>query len=333
MKRASISLLIPFIFIVACSGGGTTFHGNIDPPPPAASFDIDSGNAMVVAGAAYGAVVSSGDLAGLAANTGLTLDAGGNFAKPAFGAEMGGALGRFLQKVPLGPDVYDCLVPGGTVTFSAEIVDVVLLAAGMLSVGDTFLVEYVNCDDGAGEVIDGTIDMTVDAFDGNVLPPSAYDMTMVMNVTDFQVTTATDVQTSNGDATARLNTLQALYVEASVSGNAMTMDTNSTSDTLSAYSTAQTLDVGVSPSPYTMSASGTLDSSQLAGVIRYSTPVTFVGFDANYPHTGELFVEGENSSARLVADNEVDVHIDIDLDGNGTVDETIVTTWAELEGM
>jgi hypothetical protein len=29
----------------------------------------------------------------------------------------------------------------------------------------------------------------------------------------------------------------------------------------------------------------------------------------------------------------LDVHIDIDQDGNGTVDETIVTTWVELTGM
>jgi hypothetical protein len=159
--------------------------------------------------------------------------------------------------------------------------------------------------------------MTVDAFDGDILG-GRYDMTMTMTVTDFQVTTATDVLTSNGDATARLNSLQAPYVEASVSGNSMTMDSNSASETLTTYSSTQTLDAGVSPSPYTMSASGTLDSSRLDGVITYSTPVTFEGFDSNYPHTGELFVEGENSSARLVADNELDVHIDIDLDGNGT---------------
>ena len=331
MKRVATSTLISLAFLAACGGDGTTFDGTTNPPPPAASFDVDSGNAMVVTGTAFEAVVMSGDLAGLAGSTGLTLDAGGNFAKPAFGAEMGSALDRFLQKVPLGPDVYDCLVTG-TVTFSAEIVDPLVLAAGMLSEDDTFLAEYANCDDGAGEIIDGTIDMTVNAFAGNVLN-LAYDMTMAMNVTDFQVTTATDVLTSNGDVTATLNTLSAPAVSASISGNAMTMDTNSTSDTLSSYSSAQTLDAGVSPSPYTMGASGTLDSSRLTGVITYSTPVTFEGFGANYPHTGELFIEGENSSARLVVDNEVDVHIDIDLDGDGSVDETIVTTWAELEGM
>jgi hypothetical protein len=306
MRRVAISTLIPLFFLAACSGGGTTFDGRTDPPPPPGGFHIDPTNAMVVAGATYGAAVMSGDLAGLAGNTGLTLDAGGNFAKPAFETQMGGALGRFMQKVPLGPDVYDCLVPGGTVTFSAEIVDPLVLAAGMLSEGDTFLVEYSNCDDGAGEV---------------------------MNVTDFQVTTGMDVLTSNGDATATLNTLIASAISASVSGDTMTMDMNTGSDTLLTYSSAQTLDTVDPQLPYTMTASGTLDSYKLDGVIRYSTPMMFVGFGASYPHEGELFVEGDNSSALLVADSDVDVHIDVDSNGDGTVDATIVTTWAELAAM
>jgi len=59
----------------------------------------------------------------------------------------------------------------------------------------------------------------------------------------------------------------------------------------------------------------------------------FAGLGANYPYTGEFLVVGENSSLRLVADNDVDVHIDIDSDGDTVVDETIVTTWAELASM
>ena len=79
------------------------------------------------------------------------------------------------------------------------------------------------------------------------------------------------------------------------------------------------------------SASGTLDSSQLPGAVTYSTPVTFEGFDDDYPGTGEFLVEGENSAAKLVALNNVDVQILIDADGNGEFETEILTTWAELE--
>lgn len=331
MNRAAVSTLIPLALLAACSGGSSNFDGRNDPPPPA-GLSIDPANAPQALSAAYAAALASGDLAGLAGSTGLTADAGGDFAKPGLDSRAKGIVDQIVREVPIGPDVYDCIV-AGTVTISADIVDPLVLASGMLSAGDTFLVEYDNCDDGVGEVIHGTIDMIVDAFTGDILVTQAYDMTMTMDVTDLQVTTTTDVLSSNGDATATLNTLQAPYVEASVSGNAMTMDTNTASESLSDYSSAQTLDAGVVPSPYTLSASGTLDSSQLSGVVVYSTPVTFEGFDVSYPHAGEFLVTGENSSARLIAVDDVNVRIEIDTDGNGSVDETINTTWDELANL
>jgi hypothetical protein len=63
----------------------------------------------------------------------------------------------------------------------------------------------------------------------------------------------------------------------------------------------------------------------------YSTPVTFEGFDDGYPHIGELLVTGDDSSLRLVAVDEVNVRIDIDPDGDGTVDTSIETTWSALD--
>ncbi len=82
-----------------------------------------------------------------------------------------------------------------------------------------------------------------------------------------------------------------------------------------------------------MVSNGTLVTTRYTGSIQYSTPVMFAGIGSNYPHTGEFFVVGANSSVRLVADNDVDVHIDIDSNGDNVIDQTIVTTWAELTSM
>ena len=81
-----------------------------------------------------------------------------------------------------------------------------------------------------------------------------------------------------------------------------------------------------------MNASGTLESSQLPGDVVYSTETTFQGNEGEYPSTGVLLITGDNSSARLVAVDATNVRIDIDNDGDGTLDETIDLTWAELEG-
>ena len=68
----------------------------------------------------------------------------------------------------------------------------------------------------------------------------------------------------------------------------------------------------------------------------YSTPVTFEGFDANYPNAGQMLIVGDASSARITAQaNGVDVIIEIysNTTGEGTPDETIATTWTELAGL
>ena len=41
---------------------------------------------------------------------------------------------------------------------------------------------------------------------------------------------------------------------------------------------------------------------------------------------------GNNSSARLTAIDNVNVRIDIDTNGDGAIDDTINTTWVELDG-
>ena len=159
---------------------------------------------------------------------------------------------------------------------------------------------------------------------------------MTLLLDNFQVTTAGDVLLANGDGTAYLNTLQAPYVEAAVSGQSMLTASNTSTETLSNYSSAQTFDGTLAPAPYTLLTSGTLDSSQLSGSVTYSTPVMFEGFDANYPYVGEMLIVGEASSARLIAQpNAIDVMIEIysNTTGEGTPDETIMTTWAELAGL
>jgi len=341
MKRAAVSTLIPIFFLAACSSGDSTFDGQNDNDqnePPATGLAIDANNAMAVANAAYDAAISSGELAGLAGTTGLTASKAGGSSKPLPQARTNSLLGQIVQKIPLGTDVYDCLMTG-TVSVSIDVIDPLVLAAGALSVGDTFLVDYDNCNDGADEVIDGTIDLTVSAFEGNIFSElGLYDLSMTMIISMLQVTTLedttpTDVLTTNGNATARLNLLELLYAEATVSGSSVTMDYNTMSDTLIDFSSMQTVDIGALDQPYTMVTQGTLTTTRLAGSVVYSTPVMFVGLGFNYPNTGEFFVAGENSSIRLVADNDVDVHIDIDSDGDTVVDETIVTTWAELASM
>ena len=48
------------------------------------------------------------------------------------------------------------------------------------------------------------------------------------------------------------------------------------------------------------------------------------------PCNVKLLIEGEESSARLIAIDDVNVRIEIDINGDGTTDEAIDTTWVAL---
>ena len=320
MNLARLSVLSASVLIAACGSGGDQFSGA---QPSTTTFAITSANAATVASISWQAVVASGNFGDLGGSLGLSAATPDGFAKATQAPRAAGYLVNVMQKVPFGPDVYPCLFDG-IVTISGDIEDPLTL-----TVGDTFRAVYQLCDEGEGEVVDGTIDFTVGEFTGDILT-SLYMVSMDATVTNLQAITGTDTITNNGDATLMLDTMLAPYIEAGVSGTSMTVDSNASSETLSSYSSGQTVDGNLQELPFTLSASGTLDTTQLSGIVQYSTPVTFAGEGLDYPNSGELLVEGVDSSARLIAVDNVNVTIEVDSNGDGVIDDTINSTWANL---
>lgn len=324
MKHTLFFALIASSLLAACGGGGDgggLGSGN----PPSAMVKITSANGMAVTRASYEAALASVSIGELSGNTGITAGAPAAISKVSGVVSATNKTGSGISRVPIPPTETPC-DGGGSVTISGDIADII---TPTLSPGDFFDISFNSCDDGLGTVTDGDLHFDVDAFSGDFLG-GLYDMTMTLSLDDFQVTTAADTLTSNGGATVTLNTANAPSVSASVNGTAMTVDTNTGSETLRNFVSAQTLDGAQVPSPFTMTASGTLDTTQINGSVRYSTPVMLEGFDNDYPGVGEFLVAGDASSARLIAESNVNVRIELDTDGDGEINETINTTWAEL---
>lgn len=318
MKTLHLVAVSTAFLLASCGDGGDLFgDGNAGN-----GTGITAANAVTVTKVAYAAALNSADLAGVGASIGITAVTPGSMAKPSAQQQVSGFLVDVLQKDPFGPDVYPCAV-FGSLTISGDVAD-----PSTLTLGDTFTVDAVACDDGLGEVLDGSMTLTVSEFTGDLF--GTYLLGMNATLDALQVTTIDDVISSTGDTAVALDTTNNPFISASVAGNSMVTSSNASTETLSNYHTAQTVDAGPTLSPYTLISSGTVDSSLLNGAVTYSTPLQFQGFDIDYPHTGELLVTGDNSSARLVAIDNVDVRIDLDNDGNGTVDEMINTTWAAL---
>ncbi|HNP34272.1 MAG TPA: hypothetical protein PKK10_00355 [Woeseiaceae bacterium] len=321
MKAEKPWLGVFFLTLSACGGGGG--DGSTQ-KPVSSSFALTSANAVKAAGASWQAARTSEDYSDLAGVSGAVISKPGSSAKLAKSLPSPALLERLLAKTSVGPEVLPC-EQGGSITISGELENPLTLTPG-----DLISVDANNCDNGVGDVIDGLLEMTINAFSGDYLS-GVYDLSMTLMLKSFQVTTGTDVKSSNGDVTVSLNTMSATALVTGVSGNSLRLDANAESMTLVDFSSAQLLDVSMQPASYTLESSGTLDSTRLPGSVIYSTPVTFEGTGSSYPHAGEFLVTGEHSSARLVVIDSTSVRIDLDTDGDGVVDEMIETSWAELD--
>lgn len=331
MKRDIVVATAALVLISACGGGGgggTTPVISSDP-----GLQITSDNATLVSKVAYEAALNSlqsGDLGG-----GFLIgDASGDFSKLTSGGSLqtkANSSGSGSQAA-IPAETIPCTV-SGTSTISGDIADIV---TPTLTAGDFVQIDFDNCDDGLGEVTDGSVRTDIDAFSGDFLS-ELFSMTMTLTLTNLQVsifdnqsTTPSEVVTTNGRITVALDNTLSPFVSISISGDSLVVDSNSSSESLTNFSTEHTMDGNLFPSPYTSSSSGTLDSSQLAGIVHYSNPVEFAGLGTDFPDSGEFLAEGHNSSLRLVAEDNVNVRIEIDVDADGTIDETINTTWAAL---
>ena len=335
MKSSLVLTLSAISLLTACSGGGNGFNedgngnnGGNDPGTGGSNGEtlaITADNALAVTRVSYQAALESGALAGFTSSTGLVSTAPGGVSKIDGSLATSSKIGDPTSSVPI-PETIEACLEGGTTTLSGEIADPL---TPTLTPGDSFDIFFSMCNDGFS-IVDGGLFYEVVAFNGDILS-SLYSLTMAATFTDFQVTTAEDELVSNGDLTVRIDTRQFPSLETEVSGNSLTIDATASATTMTDFSSVFSQDSGVSPSPYTQASSGTIDSTLLDGVVSYATPVDFQGFDTDYPDTGVFVVYGANSSVRLTAIDNVNVRIEIDADGDTDYEQTVETSWAELE--
>jgi len=326
MNRVYPFLLTVAVLLAACENE-SGFTGLANQPPVGGSGPggIDATNAKQAARVAYAATVQSMGTGQRVGNSGIASSPANGFQKPAVQRSASGLLTRFIQKVPLGPDTYDCGV-AGTTTISGDLADLFTLTAG-----DTINMDAVDCDDGLGEVINGRMELTVVSFTGDLLLGGPYTLSMGVVLIDFEVATALDTVVSNGDSTVTIDTTGDPLIVMSISGTSLTNQSLTSTETLSGFATTQTVDLSVAPEPYTLTAMGSIATTQLTLSIDYTTPVTFQGAGEGYPFAGEMLITSADGGAvRLIALDENTVRIMTDADGDSTFESSEDTTWDDI---
>jgi hypothetical protein len=322
MNRLPIGLLAAAMLAVACGGGDGDFGR--DEPDASGSLPINSDNGVAAVRHSYEAAIASGGIAELGESRVLGSAPQGGYAIAQQSLSPEDLAFDVISLVPFGPVVEQCLGGSGTVTISG---DIALLDA--LSAGDTFLVEYDLCDEGQGEVIDGIIQLTVTDFSGDLFL-GTYLVAMDAVIDALSIATGADTLIVDGDASITLDTSNVPFVATTVTGSSITQTSDAGTETLTDYRSEQTVDGNQEPPPFTMGAFGTLDSSELAGAVDYSTENVFRGFVPGNPGEGELLVTGAGSEARLVVIDDSNVRVEIDSNADGVVDATYELTWDEF---
>ena len=318
--KQSLTAFLCTILVVACSGSNS---GSVAPTPTSLAV-IDANSAAPIAGGVIEAVFASGrfgDLVGGGGSGGLVGQTNNGLSKVG-GSQPGSMLGYFA-KVPIPGTNTPCAVDG-SVTVSGNVAD-----PTTLSTGDRLMLEFFDCDDGFGQVLNGIYELLINSFSGD-LGQLLFTLSATSTFTGFEVMEGQELTSLNGDATLDLDTSMPLMTSVSVSGDSISVSDNTDTATLRTFQTDVTHDASVTPEAYTYAASGTLTSTLFEGEVNYSTPVTFQGFAGEYPHTGELLITGAGgSSVRLIALDNVNVRLEIDPgDGSGVITQD--TTWAEL---
>lgn len=315
-RLLAVSILMAAV-ITGCGGGGGN-NGTVDTGPTLA-ITADNGEAVAAA-------VTTGVLAMFEITEGVE----GPILEPTAGTlsllRKIGKMPRIFYQVPVqGTEPCDV---SGSVSLSGDLADPTTITEG-----DTITGVFDNCDDGDGFLIDGVLALTVAGVEGDIFS-DVFRLTLDMVLTNLTVTSDGESIAGDGDLDYTLDTLNFPAIMTALSGTELSIAAAGESVIFRNFDQTLEANPGVVPTPYAAEANGRLDSSLLGGSVDYDTVVTIqASGDDNPPYTGEILVTGATSSqVRIVVAGEEVVSLEIDVNGDGVVDEFIDTTWAALIG-
>ena len=316
---AALSLL------AACSGGsgdgGPSTFGGFNPPPTSQLVTITESNAPAIAGVAAEQIIEDSLISTLT-TTGIPVVGAGSFAASDMVRLSGSSPvpGTAAATLP----TQDCAV-SGTVDITFDVNN-----PETISLGDEFAFEFDACNDGAGATISGGLGMTVTGFNGD--PGSdQFFLQLRLELSAFTVTQDGMTAGAEGIVNISIDSRQPPVTTVSVSSSAFTVTNGGMSETVFDLDITIVEDQSVFPTAVSVDTSFRLSSPRLGGDIIVATSIALQSFGEEYPYDGEFTITGSaNGSVTVIALGGDSVRLEIDLDGDGSPDVTVDTTWTEV---
>jgi hypothetical protein len=201
----------------------------------------------------------------------------------------------------------------------------------MISTGDTFDFVFDMCffvD--SGTTLDGATSLTNMVVTGgpfNQIAP--WGLAITFGFDNLSGTDSAGTAIIDGGLDLDISSDDNVVVNLSIVTTSLTAQQSGISETLTEYVLSETIDLNALT--LVVSANGTLTSTLLEGNVTFETLQDFMVIGDDNPSAGQLLISDSSSSVLVTVLDNISVQLEIDLDLDGTIDETIVVTWAELD--
>ena len=201
----------------------------------------------------------------------------------------------------------------------------------VISTGDTFDVVFAMCFFAdSGTTFDGSTSLTNMVVTGDPFNQIApWSLALTIGFDNLSGTDSDGTVVIDGGLDLDLSSNDNVVVDLSIATASLTAQQSGISATLSDYLLAGTFDLNALTR--VLSANGTFTSSPLAGNVTFETLQDVIVIGDDNPSAGQLLISDSSSSVLVTVLDNINVQLEIDIDLDGTIDQTIVVTWAEFD--
>ena len=310
---ACLLTCVALLITLAACGGSSGGSAATPPPVNTAVLPITGDNAQDITEAVFDAVTASADL----------IDIGDVVGLPVIGSDSSGATKPAFRDVLI--QVTACDTGELTTTWSDADDNL------QVSTGDTFETQFEMCFlQDPGVTFDGisTIDNLVVTGDPvNQIVP--WGLAATFAYVDLTASDADDTVIINGDLDLDLSSDDNIVLNGTVGTELLAVEVNGANESLTDYLMTQVIDQNALTT--VLGADGVYTSDTLDGSVTFETLEDFVVMGDDNPSSGQLLISDTSSSVLVTVLDNLNVQLDVDLDLDGTIDESIMVTWAELD--
>jgi hypothetical protein len=198
------------------------------------------------------------------------------------------------------------------------------------SISDVYAFEFSNCDDGSGVVVDGGMTITIITLGGDVASGN-FLIGMQIEFSAFAITEDGETTSANGTISIEIDTSMPPVTTVSVSTSTFVTTSDGMEEILTGFTVEITEDASTFPVAVTVETSFTISSPRIGGEVTVTTSLALQSMGEDYPFVGELRIEGADQAVIvMIALDANTVRLQIDINGDGAIDETLDLTWDEL---